>query len=141
MSRSLNTVSLIGNVGNDPDIRTTSNGAKVATLSLATSRQWKDSSGEKQEKTEWHKLVVWNNGTKGGLADVVERYVKKGDKLYVSGRIEYRQYEKDGETKYITEINVTEVLMLGGKQEPKSAHAGGNDDGFGFDDDSEEMPF
>jgi len=114
VSRSLNKVSLIGNLGNDPEVRTTTGGSKVATFSLATSRSWNSASGEKQEKTEWHRCVVWN--TKGsGLADVVEKYCHKGDKLYVEGRIEYRQWQdKDGQTRYTTEINVREMLMLGG---------------------------
>ncbi len=116
MSRSLNKVTLIGNLGADPEIRTTPNGSKVAQFSLATGRQWTSASGEKQEKTEWHKCVAWNGKAKGsGLADVVERYVKKGDKLYVEGEIQYRQYEdKDKQTRYVTEINVREILLLGG---------------------------
>ena len=116
MSRSLNKVTLIGNLGNDPEIRTTSTGKKVAQFSLATGRQWTSASGEKQEKTEWHKCVAWNAGGKGtGLADIIERYVKKGDKLFVEGQIEYRQYEdKDKQTRYVTEINVKEILLLGG---------------------------
>ena len=116
MSRSLNKVTLIGNLGNDPEIRTTNTGKKVAQFSLATGRQWTSASGEKQEKTEWHKCVAWNGGGKGtGLADIIERYVKKGDKLFVEGQIEYRQYEdKDKQTRYVTEINVKEILLLGG---------------------------
>ena len=117
MSRSLNKVTLIGNLGNDPEIRTTNNGSKVANFSLATTRQWNSASGEKQEKTEWHKCIAWNTGGKGtGLADIIERYVHKGDKLYVEGRIEYRQFEdKEKQTRYVTEINVREILLLGGK--------------------------
>jgi len=114
VSRSLNKVTLIGNLGNDPEIRSTTGGNRVAQFSLATSRTWNDASGAKQEKTEWHRCVVWN--TKGSqLADIVEKYVKKGDKLYVEGRIEYRQWQdKDGQTRYSTEINVRELIMLGG---------------------------
>ena len=114
MSRSLNKVMLIGNLGSDPEVRSTTGGNRVATFSLATSRQWNSPNGEKQEKTEWHRCVVWN--TKGsGLADVVEKYCKKGDKIYVEGRIEYRQWQdKDNQTRYSTEINVRELLMLGG---------------------------
>jgi single-strand DNA-binding protein len=114
VSRSLNKVQLIGNLGNDPEVRTTTGGSKVATFSLATSRSWNSQSGEKQEKTEWHRCVVWN--AKGsGLADVVEKYCKKGDKLYVEGRIEYRQWQdKENQTRYSTEINVREMIMLGG---------------------------
>ncbi len=116
MSRSLNKVTLIGNLGADPEIRTTPNGSKVAQFSLATGRQWTSASGEKQEKTEWHKCVAWNaKGRGSGLADVIERYVKKGDKLYVEGEIQYRQYEdKDKQTRYVTEINVRDILLLGG---------------------------
>jgi single-strand DNA-binding protein len=112
VSRSLNKVMLIGNVGNDPEIRTTPNGSKVAQLNLATTRTWNGAGGDKQEKTEWHRCVLWN--VKGsGLADVVERYVKKGDRLYIEGRVEYRQWQdKDGQTKYMTEINVREMVML-----------------------------
>lgn len=109
MSRSLNKVTLIGNLGSDPEIRTATGGNRVANFSLATSRQWNDASGNKQEKTEWHRCVAWQQ-----LADIVERYVKKGDKLYIEGRIEYRQYaDKDGVTKYATDINVRELIMLG----------------------------
>jgi single-strand DNA-binding protein len=105
---------LIGNLGADPEVRSTSGGGKVASFSLATSRAWNSASGEKQEKTEWHKCVVWN--VKGsGLADVVERYCKKGDRIYVEGRIEYRQWQdKENQTRYVTEINVRDLLMLGG---------------------------
>lgn len=125
MSRSLNKVMLIGNLGNDPEVRSTTGGNRVATFSLATSRTWNDQSGAKQEKTEWHRCVVWN--TKGSqLADIVEKYVKKGDKLYVEGRIEYRQWQdKDGQTRYSTEINVRELIMIGGKG------SGGGDFGGG----------
>jgi single-strand DNA-binding protein len=114
MSRSLNKVTLIGNLGNDPEVRSTTGGNRVATFSLATSRSWNDSSGAKQEKTEWHRCVVWN--TKNSqLADIVEKYVKKGDKIYVEGRIEYRQWQdKENQTRYSTEINVRELIMLGG---------------------------
>jgi len=114
VSRSLNKVTLIGNLGNDPEVRSTTGGNRVATFSLATSRSWNDQSGNRQEKTEWHRCVVWN--TKGSqLADIVEKYVKKGDKIYVEGRIEYRQWQdKEGQTRYSTEINVRELIMLGG---------------------------
>ena len=127
MSRSLNKVTLIGNLGNDPEIRTTTGGSKVANFSLATTRQWNSASGEKQEKTEWHKCIAWNQGSRGtGLADIVERYVKKGDKLYVEGRIEYRQYQdKENQTRYVTEINVREILLLGGR----GGGAGGDSEG------------
>lgn len=123
MSRSLNKVTLIGNVGNDPEVRTTTGGSRVAQVSLATTRQWSGANGDKQEKTEWHRLVLWN--TKGGnLADIVERYVKKGDRLYVEGRIEYRQWQdREGQTRYTTEINVREMIMLSSRSSSGDAES------------------
>ncbi len=118
MSRSLNKVMLIGNLGADPEIRSTAGGARVATLSIATSRQWNSQSGERQEKTEWHRVVLWS-----GLADLADKYMKKGDRIYVEGRIEYRTWEdRDGNTRYSTEINAREVILL-------SARAGAADAG------------
>ncbi len=108
MSRSLNKVMLIGNVGNDPEIRATSSGTRVAKISLATNRSWSDRSGQKQEKTEWHRLTFF-----GRLVDIVEQWVKKGDRLYVEGRIEYSQTEGEGGTKYWTDVVVNEMVMLG----------------------------
>ena len=108
MSRSLNKVMLIGNVGNDPEIRATSSGARVAKLSVATNRSWSDRSGQQQEKTEWHRLTFF-----GRLVDIVEQWVKKGDRLYVEGRIEYSQTEGESGTKYWTAIVVNEMVMLG----------------------------
>lgn len=131
MSRSLNKVTLIGNLGNDPEVRSTTNGSRVATFSLATSRSWNDASGAKQEKTEWHRCVVWNTKN-SSLADIVEKYVKKGDKLYVEGRIEYRQWQdKENQTRYSTEINVREMIMLGG-----GSGGGGRASGGDFDAES-----
>jgi single-strand DNA-binding protein len=124
VSRSLNKVMLIGNLGSDPEVRSTTGGNRVATFSLATTRNWNSPSGEKQEKTEWHRCVVWNSkGT--GLADVVEKFCKKGDRIYVEGRIEYRQWQdKENQTRYSTEVNVRELLMLGGGK-----GGGGDSDG------------
>ena len=123
MSRSLNKVMLIGNLGADPEVRSTSNGGRVATLSVATSRQWTGQSGEKQEKTEWHRIVCWNN--KGsGLADIAEKYLKKGDKVYIEGRIEYRTWEdRDKQTRYVTEVIARELIML----TPKGSSGEGTD--------------
>jgi single-strand DNA-binding protein len=108
---------LIGNVGNDPEVRATPNGARVAQLNLATTRTWNGPGGDKQEKTEWHRCVPWNGRASGtGLADVVERYVKKGDRLYIEGSIEYRQWQdREGQTRYTTEIKVREMIMLGSR--------------------------
>jgi single-strand DNA-binding protein len=124
MSRSLNKVMLIGNVGNDPEIRATSGGTRVAKLSLATNRSWPDRSGQQQEKTEWHRLTVF-----GRLVDVVEQWVKKGDRLYVEGRIEYSQTEGDGGPKYWTDIIVNEMVMLGSSGGGGSAGGGGGGGG------------
>ena len=111
MSRSLNKAILIGNLGADPEIRSTNSGTRVATLSIATSRRWTNrSSGQQEEKTEWHRVVCWDK-----LADIIERYVKKGDRVYIEGQIEYRKYEdRDGVTKWSTEIRARELIMLGG---------------------------
>jgi single-strand DNA-binding protein len=115
MSRSLNRVQLIGNLGADPEVRSISNGNRVANFSLATSRQWTGASGDKQEKTEWHRVVLWNNRG-SNLADVAERYCKKGDKVYVEGSIEYRSWQdKDGQTRYTTEIRARELILLSGR--------------------------
>jgi len=115
VSRSVNKVTLIGNLGNDPEIRTTSNGSKVATFSLATSRSWNSPGGEKQEKTEWHRCVAWNGKSGGmGLADIVEKYCRKGERVFVEGSIEYSQWkDKEGQTRYTTEIKVRELMLLG----------------------------
>lgn len=121
MSRSLNKVTIIGNLGADPEVRSTGGGARVATLSVATSRQWSNPSGERQEKTEWHRVVLWNTKFQQ-LADIAEKYLKKGDKVYVEGRIEYRTWEdREGNTRYTTEINARELIMLSGR-------SGGGDD-------------
>ncbi len=123
MSRSLNKVTLIGNLGADPEVRSTGGGQRVATLSVATSRQWSSASGERQEKTEWHRVVLWNTKF-SQLADIAEKYLKKGDKVYVEGRIEYRQWEdREGNTRYTTEINGRELIMLSGR----SGGGGGED--------------
>ena len=123
MTRSLNKVLLIGNLGAEPEVRSTASGTRVATLSVATGRQWTDQSGERQEKTEWHRIVLWNNNKNSGLADLAEKYLKKGDRVYVEGRIEYRTWEdRDGKTRYTTEINARELIML-------SAREGGDDAG------------
>lgn len=109
MARSLNKVMLIGHVGNDPDVRTTASGAKVVKSSLATHRTYQDRTGQQQERTDWHRLTFF-----GKLAEIVEQYVKKGDRLYVEGRIEYSQTQDDqGGIRYWTDIVVTDLVMLG----------------------------
>lgn len=116
MSRSLNKVILIGNLGADPEVRSTSNGSRVATLSLATSRNWKNQSGERQEKTEWHRVIFWSSKF-NNVVETIEKYCKKGDKLYVEGRIESRSWQdREGQTRYTTEIIGNEMIMLSGRQ-------------------------
>ena len=102
MAGSVNKVILLGNLGQDPDIRTMQNGKKVCTFSIATSNSWKDKdTGEKKEKTEWHRVVVFNEG----LVGVVENYIKKGTKLYIEGALQTRKWTDDsGTEKYTTEI-------------------------------------
>jgi single-strand DNA-binding protein len=146
VSRSLNKVMLIGNLGADPEVRSTANGSRVATLSLATSRQWKNQSGEKQEKTEWHRVILWNN--KGfNLADIAERYCKKGDKVYVEGSIEYRSWQdREGQTRYTTEITARELILLSGRGDgaesfsPASKAAAGAATQKGADQSFEDFP-
>ncbi len=129
MSRSLNKVQLIGNVGKDPEVRSTSNGGRVADFSLATSRTWNDAGGGgRQEKTEWHRCVAWNaRGSGQGLADIIERYVRKGDKLYVEGSLEYRTWQdQQGQTRYTTEIRVRELILLSPKGSGNGDYEGGS---------------
>ena len=98
---SVNRVIIVGNVGKDPEVRTFGNGGKVANFSIATSERWKDKQGQAQEKTEWHNIAVFNDG----LVGVIERYVKKGSKLYVEGKLQTRKWQdRDGNDKYTTEV-------------------------------------
>jgi len=107
----INKAILIGNLGNDPKISSTLSGMLVANLSIATSERYKDKNGIQQENTEWHRIVAF-----GRLAEICEQYLKKGDRIYVSGRIHTRQWEdQDGNKKYATEIIISELQMLGGK--------------------------
>ena len=127
MARSLNKAILIGNLGQDPEIRTIPSGARVAQFSVATTRRWNGRDGQQQEKTEWHRIVVWEK-----LVDIVERWVKKGDRIYVEGEIEYRQYEdKDGVTKYMTEIRAREIILLGGRDGGGDRGESGGGGGYG----------
>lgn len=107
---SVNKVILVGNVGNDPEIKHLDQDVKLARFSMATSESYRAKNGERVTTTEWHNIVVWR-----GLAGVVEQYVKKGSKLYIEGKITNRKYEKDGETKYFTEIVANNMVMLDSK--------------------------
>ena len=128
MAGSVNKVILIGNVGKDPEIRSLQNGGRVASFSLATSESWKDrASGEKREKTEWHRVVVFNDNVVG----VVERFVRKGSKLYVEGALETRKWtDQSGQEKYTTEVVVKqfrgEITLLDGRGEGGGGGGGGS---------------
>jgi single-strand DNA-binding protein len=113
---SVNKVILVGNVGKDPDVRHLEGGTSVASFPLATSETYKNKSGEKVTTTEWHNIVVWR-----GLAEVAEKYVKKGSQLYIDGRIRTRSYDdKDGNKRYFTEIFADTLRMLGKKSDSDS---------------------
>jgi len=129
MAGSVNKVILVGNLGRDPEIKQMPSGSSIANLSIATSENWRDkASGERKEKTEWHRVVVFNEG----LVRVIEQYVKKGSKLYIEGQLETRKWQdKDGNDKYSTEVvlrNFNSVLtMLDGKGEGGGARSGGGE--------------
>ena len=141
MAGSLNRVMLIGNLGQEPDIRSMQNGGRVCNLSIATSENWKDrNTGERKEKTEWHRVVVFNEG----LVGVIENYVKKGSKVFIEGQLETRKWQnKDGVDQYTTEIVIKNfnggLTMLdgrndnqgggGGYQQNRPAQAANNDGG------------
>ena len=114
MSKSLNKVQLIGNLGRDPELKYTSAGVAVATFSIATSDSWKDQEGNTQERTEWHNIVAWRK-----LAEICGEWLKKGKRVYIEGKLQTRTYEKDGVKKYMTEIVADQLIMLdGGGQRP-----------------------
>jgi len=129
---SLNKVTLIGNLGRDPELRYTSNQTPFAKFSIATTEKF-TSNGEQKEKTEWHNIVVW-----GKQAEIAQRYLKKGRQVYIEGRIEYRISEHDGQTRHFTNIKVDRFLMLGsrsdgGGQQSRSGggYGSGNQGGYG----------
>ena len=107
-----NSVQLIGRLGKDPDVKTFGDNKKKASLSIATTDSYKNAKGEKVEDTQWHNLVIW-----GSLAGVAEKYLKKGQEIAVEGKLVHRAYETNaGEKRYVTEINVNDLVMLGSKQ-------------------------
>lgn len=116
MSRSINKIILVGNVGRDPDVKTTSGGTKVAHVSLATTRRFPRDGGM-EERTEWHRLTMWDK-----LAKIAEDYVRQGDRLYIEGRMEYDSYEKNGVTIPTSEIVVRELVMLDTGRREKQEH-------------------
>ncbi len=113
MSRGINKVILIGNLGSDPEVKYTPSGVPVANFSLATSETWNDKSGERQERTEWHRLVLWRK-----LAEIAGQYLKKGSKIYVDGKLQTRSWDdQNGQKRYATEIVVNDMQMLDGRGE------------------------
>lgn len=149
MAGSVNRVILVGNLGADPEIRNMQSGKPVCNLRIATSESWKDrESGERRERTEWHRVIIFNEG----LCRIAESYLKKGSKVYLEGQLQTRQYEQDGITKYSTEIvlqgfnsNLTMLDSAGGQGGGNGGEQGGNQGGGGsFDggnDFSDEVPF
>lgn len=117
---SLNKVMLIGNLGQDPEVRFTPGGQAVATFNIATSEQWTDKAGQKQEKTEWHRIVVW-----GKQAENCKEYLSKGRSVFVEGRLQTREWtDKEGKKRWTTEVNAQSVKFLGSPGERRAAGAG-----------------
>lgn len=120
-TRGVNKVILVGNLGNDPEVRYMPNGNAVANVSLATSETWKDkNTGEQRENTEWHRVVFFNR-----TAEVVEQYLKKGSKIYVEGRLQTRSWEQDGVKRYSTEIIASTMQMLDSRGGGEGGYGGG----------------
>lgn len=142
MAGSLNKVTLIGNLGKDPEIRNGQSGGKIATFTLATSESWKDrTNGERQERTEWHRIVIFGDG----LAGVVEQYLKKGSKVYVEGALQTRKWnDQSGQERYTTEIVLQsyngKLIMLDGNGGQSRTGNGGQVDSSGGDF-GDEVPF
>lgn len=138
MAGSMNKVILVGNLGRDPEIRHTNSGQKIANISVATSDVWRDKSGERQEKTEWHRIVVFNSN----LADLAERFLKKGSKVYVEGSLQTRKFtDQNGQDKYTTEIVIGtyrgELIVLDQRSDNNSSSGFSNSEspasGTGWD--------
>ena len=108
--KSLNRATLVGNVGKDPEVKYLPNGTMVTKFSLATNERYKDKADEWVDKTEWHNVVAWAK-----LAEIAEKYVKKGNQLFVEGQIQTRSWDKDGVKHFMTEINAKDLILLGGK--------------------------
>jgi single-strand DNA-binding protein len=115
---SVNKAILVGNLGRDPEIRYMPNGEAVCNFSIATTENWKDKNGQKQEKTEWHNIVMYRR-----LAEIAGEYLKKGRSVYIEGRLQTRKWEKDGVTRYTTEIIADQMQMLGSREGGASSNA------------------
>jgi single-strand DNA-binding protein len=120
MAGGLNKVLLMGHLGRDPEVRFTQGGAAVANFSIATNESWKDKNGQQQEKTEWHRIVVW-----GKLAELCGEYLKKGRQAFIEGRLQTREWtDKEGKKNYSTEIVANNVQFIGGRPEGAAANGG-----------------
>jgi single-strand DNA-binding protein len=129
----VNKAIIIGNLGRDPEMRYTPSGVAVASFSVATSDEWKDKDGQKQERTEWHRIVAWR-----GLGEVCGKYLRKGSQVYIEGKIQTRKWEdKNGVERYTTEIVAQNMQMLGG---PKQG-GGQSDPGYTETPDDSQIPF
>lgn len=124
MARGINRVILVGNLGNDPEVKYTQGGMAITTLSLATTSVRKDRDGNQQEKTEWHRVKLF-----GKLGEIAGEYLKKGRQVYIEGRLEYGSYDKDGVKHYTTEIVADEMQMIGGGDGQRGGGAGGSSGG------------
>jgi len=132
----VNKVILVGNLGKDPEVRYLDNGVAVANFSLATTENYKNKAGERVSQTEWHNIVLWR-----GLAEVAEKYLKKGASVYIEGKIKTRKWEdKDGNTRYNTEILADNMNMLGGKQSQGDSPLS-TSKSVTSDDKSDDLPF
>ena len=120
MARGVNKVILVGNLGNDPDVKYTQGGMAITTLSVATTSVRKDRDGNQQEKTEWHRVKLF-----GKLGEIAGEYLKKGRQVYIEGRLEYGSYEKDGVKHYTTDIVADEMQMIGGGEGQRGGGEGG----------------
>lgn len=127
MARGVNKVILIGNLGSDPEVRYTPDGVPVANFSLATTESWNDrNTGERQERTEWHRLVLWRR-----QAEVAQQYLKKGSKVYVEGKLQTRSWDdQSGQKRYTTEVVVFDMQMLDSRGEGGGGGGGGRDAGY-----------
>ena len=124
--RSLNRVQLIGNLGKDPEIKYTPQGTPVAKLAIATNERFKDKSGEWQDRTEWHNVVLWQR-----LAEIAGEYLKKGGKVYIEGRLQTRSWDdkQSGQKKYMTEVVASDMILLGGRGEGAGSDSSGGSRG------------
>lgn len=140
----INKAIIVGRLGRDPELRYTPDGTAVANFSVATSEEWKDkNSGEKKERTEWHRIVAWRK-----LGEICGEYLSKGRQVYIEGRLQTRSWEQDGVTRYMTEIVATDVQFLGGRDDTggnRRSTGGGMDQGYpeppAADTQDDDIPF